>query len=226
MVALLLEANADPNVCDNSGYSPLYYAMMNDNYELMMVLLNHGVDFTKEGIPTLQGAILRNNNMMFDLRNKNGETSLQIAVKYNNIELVEKLLVHGGDPNIKDFKNGTCIGSTKNLKILALLFDHGGDPNIIIFQTATMMNIDIITLYLKYQANPNLQDDDGQTPLHRAVQHNDIAIVRLLLKAGADHTIRDKWNRTAKDVIENRALQALIQEYDDFFPIKGAIDDY
>ncbi|KAK6836133.1 hypothetical protein PG987_006628 [Apiospora arundinis] len=42
-------------------------------------------------------------------------------------------------------------------------------------------------------------DGDGSTPLHIAVKHGRLQTAKALVVLGADHRIRDKQNRSAKD---------------------------
>ena len=44
-------------------------------------------------------------------------------------------------------------------------------------------------LLLKYRADPNIQQADGDTPLHTAVFKSDITMVELLVKFKADPNI-------------------------------------
>jgi ankyrin repeat protein len=45
--------------------------------------------------------------------------------------------------------------------------------------------------------NINIQDKDGDTPLHIAMFLCNFEIIRILLNYGADSTIKDKWGQTA-----------------------------
>ncbi|KAL3291045.1 ankyrin repeat protein, partial [Colletotrichum asianum] len=49
---------------------------------------------------------------------------------------------------------------------------------------------------LDYRADPNLINDDGHTPLHRAVYMDHLEVVRLLLSAGARVLAQDLYGRT------------------------------
>ena len=43
----------------------------------------------------------------------------------------------------------------------------------------------VVRLLLKYGAQPNFEDDRGQTPLSRAIDGNSVAVIQLLLDQGA-----------------------------------------
>ena len=49
---------------------------------------------------------------------------------------------------------------------------------------------------LQRQADPNTPSTDGTTPLHWAVQHDDVETVGLLLKAGAKATTANRYGAT------------------------------
>lgn len=59
-----------------------------------------------------------------------------------------------------------------------------------------MNKTDMAKLLLKYNANPNLRDNLGQTPLHVAFAEGKYEMVNLLLEHNADPHIKDKQNRT------------------------------
>ena len=54
------------------------------------------------------------------------------------------------------------------------------------------------------------QDDDGMTPLHKAVQQGREATVRLLLRHGADREVRDKYDKRPHDYATSPAMQAAL----------------
>ena len=66
-------------------------------------------------------------------------------------------------------------------------------------------------------ANPNLVQDDGLSPLHAAVIRQNILIVKLLLKSGADPNIKTKiYNQSPvhiaiKNDVDPMILLVLIQ---------------
>lgn len=62
---------------------------------------------------------------------------------------------------------------------------------------------DRIDLTLKKGANINTQDDKGFTPLMRAVNLGDAYAVKFILARGPDPFVRDKYNRTAFDLLPN-----------------------
>lgn len=63
-------------------------------------------------------------------------------------------------------------------------------------------NVAIVNLILANGANPNLQDEDGMTPLHLAISHNkSIEVVKCLLDYDADIYIQDKDGVSALDLL-------------------------
>jgi acyl-CoA-binding protein len=65
-------------------------------------------------------------------------------------------------------------------------------------------------LNTKYKANPNLQDNNGATPLHFAVMVEELELVRILLENGADTTIKDISGESPIDIAEGEIKQFLV----------------
>ena len=57
---------------------------------------------------------------------------------------------------------------------------------------------------LSFGANPNLIDFEGATPLHIAADSPQKKSIKLLLKSGADPSIRNKFGTKASELIFKR----------------------
>lgn len=121
VVTELLKENANPNIKNRIGGSPLAAAASANNAPLTQMLLQAKADpnlrLTNNStalIIAVRNADAKNNKNRdtiqllieakanLDLQNDNKETALNIAVINNNNEIVKKLLEAGADPNIED----------------------------------------------------------------------------------------------------------------------------
>ena len=60
-------------------------------------------------------------------------------------------------------------------------------------------------LLAHHKANPNVQDDEGQTCLHYATMCEHVELVRLLLAHGADASVVDKAGEAPVDSVRSNA---------------------
>lgn len=97
--------------------------------------------------------------------NSDGETVLHLLMAKKNIESVVQFLID----NKADLNKRTVRGEMTALHIAAIY----GQTN-------------IISTLLKNGANPNIKDDDKETPLHFAVERKCLACVKVLVEAGAN----------------------------------------
>ena len=134
-----------------------------------------------------------------------GWTPLLTAVNNRNYQLAKLLLESGADPNIANKGGWTPLYlATDNRNI------EGGDYPV---PRPDMDHLEMIQLLLEKGANPNarIKDntltrtiftmqwfyEDGATPFIRAAQSSDTALMRLLLKYGADPKIATNHGDTA-----------------------------
>jgi ankyrin repeat protein len=76
---------------------------------------------------------------------------------------------------------------------------------------ARCANLSIVEYFLDEElVNLDAVDDDGCTALHHACYEGHIDLVRLLIKHGADITLKDKTNRTAMDLSKTREIAELL----------------
>ena len=106
-----------------------------------------------------------------DAKTNDNYTALHIAVESANPAVVETLLGNGAEVHVR----GGRLRETP-LHITARVPD--GD------RCALML--------LKSGANPNLATDDGQTPVHVAARHDNLATLKLLLEDGGDPMFKSK----------------------------------
>jgi len=107
-----------------------------------------------------------------------GDTALDSAAGLGEVEMVRLLLDRGANPK---------IGDKDNLTPLQLAAHHG--------------NLAIVRMLLKAGANVNSTDSRyGYTALASASQNDHVKVVRELLGAGADPTLRIKNGRTASEL--------------------------
>ena len=62
--------------------------------------------------------------------------------------------------------------------------------------------VEVISHLFSFGADPNAQDKNGTTPLHRAVRNRCSAAVARLLEAGADPTVRNRRGSTVHELTQ------------------------
>ncbi|MCJ1226263.1 Ankyrin repeat domain-containing protein 44 [Toensbergia leucococca] len=156
---LLLDNQADPNIADEAGRTPLSVVAAKSNdrsMEFLLALPNLVIDqFDQSSQTALVHAILtgETNNMRLlltkgaDLEkvNQEGNTALGLAAAKGHKVMVKVLLKHGAKINVQDKKGNTP---------LALAVENGHDP--------------VVRLLLENGADTEVADVDEETPFEKA----------------------------------------------------------
>ena len=108
----------------------------------------------------------------------NGESLLLIATKNDNFIAFKTLLEHGANPNLEN-----SAGVTP-LHILARVDGRNSD--------------DMFNMLIRHpDINVNNQDLCGYTPLMRAIEFGNIDVVRGLIRAGANTTMKNNYGQNS-----------------------------
>jgi ankyrin repeat protein len=130
---------------------------------------------------------------------------LVFAAMTGDLENVRLLLKSGAEPSAEALSEAVTFGYAEVLKSLIgagadATITEGSGINLVHWATITNRP-EVIPVLLTAKADINATDEFGFTPLMYAatVDEGNIDVATLLLKAGADRTIRNKENRTALD---------------------------
>ncbi|XP_055954650.1 serine/threonine-protein phosphatase 6 regulatory ankyrin repeat subunit B-like [Patella vulgata] len=238
----LLKAGADVNHCDNRGTTPMMIAVNNTHNVMVDVLLKAGADLKPRDelgrnaifLATLLNAsleldiLLKYSNLrgeaasIVNATDKDGKTSLMVAAKRGNKDMVEKLLRAGCNINLQDHGGKTALMyavDSQHETILSLLLQKGADCNICDAngKTALMVAAEtgrngVVEKLLIAGCNSNLQDHCGTTALMYAVYNQDETILSLLLQNGSDCNICDNNGQTALMVAAETGRNGVVEK--------------
>ena len=180
IVKLLIEKGADLKPVDFLKTTPLRAATLGNDTETIRMLIDAGVDVNAADLP--------------------GITPLMIAAGWSgNLRAVQMLLAKGANVNAVSrpvmglpVKNGASEFGSLTALIMAAPF---GPP-------------ELIKTLLDAGADVNPKDVRGMTPLMLAVatDHQNPAIIRMLLEHSADPNIKSKLGETAADWARRTAV--------------------
>ena len=162
-------------------------------------LLNSSDNQSGRGIcPCLSSWITRRHEIMTHY-----PTDIHKAVEERNYDRLSALLESGANPStsgcIGDWIRGACVNNRTALHCASQRTDIRS----------------VVTL-LKWQANPNCQDDDGYTPLHYVCQKypdnskSEVKCLEALVDYGANIRITTNSNLSPRDVARRMGNDACV----------------
>ncbi|XP_074552846.1 caskin-2 isoform X2 [Halichoeres trimaculatus] len=229
LLSALLEAQATVDVKDSNGMRPLHYAAWQGKAESVLMLLRAGASV---------------NGVSLD-----GHIPLHLAAQYGHFQVSEMLLQHQSNPCLVNKAKKTPLdlacefGRVQVAQLLlssnmvvALLEGERKEPTDSAFTTPLHLaarngHKDIIKLLLKAGIDINKTTKSG-TALHEASLYGKTEVVRLLLDAGVDVNIRNTYNQTALDIVNqfttshaSRDIKQLLRDATGILQVR-ALKDY
>src|SRR5712691_8133112 len=226
---MLVEAKADVNYKESQGYSPLFLAILNGQYELASMLVDHGATVD-------DGALW----LTVEVRNMDKSDKHPAPTDYGRVKSLDmmKILIGRGAPVDGGFKprlpqraimegGGPAIGSplhraarSTDLEGVRLLLENGADPKYLTQTHSTVLMaaagqgfnketgsggaqqdaIEAIKILIAKGVDVNAVNDAGQTALHFAAQKGSEKVIEFLAENGAKLDVKDKRGKTPYDI--------------------------
>ena len=168
------------------GVTALMLAAEKGRVKALRVLLDAGADVNLPAEITEPG--------------QSGKTALGYACFAEQIEAARLLLGAGANPNLK-LSHGQSIFdevcSKNSIEMIQLLLASGANPDAAVGKAVKANRLDVLKLLLKDKANANGADSIGETALMKASDLLRPEMVHVLLKAGADVTLKTKNSKAA-----------------------------
>jgi ankyrin repeat protein len=196
---ILLEHGADPLRPDAKGYTPLWYAVRQDDGEFALILSEKGVDAM-----ALAEAYDRGDLHIADILadrisdvaavDSTGRTFLHVAAGQGLTSLAEKLLSLQADVNAADRFGRTPLAlavTRGDAEMTRVLLEGGADPNkpgeagvTPLGLAVRLAEADVADLLITAGAEVNPRS--GTPPLTAAVQARNLVLAEFLILRGAD----------------------------------------
>jgi uncharacterized protein len=188
------------------GWTALMFAAREGSIDAARALAETGADLNATALPQTDVA-LKPEDLQAAAKGV-GTSALVYAIINSHFDLAAMLLEKGADPNVADLAGEAALYAAVDMN--SVQWTQGRPAPIF---KDTLDAVDLVKLLLRKGANPNarlkraplkrhhdagttLGMGAGATPLIRAARTNDVAVMKLLLDAGADPflTLPDRTN--------------------------------
>lgn len=214
-VQTLLDGGANPRVMDGRGYTPVHMAAKKKyNREMLATLVNGRGDVNQQA----QG------------RNMRGPTALHVAAAAGRLENVETLLEFGAKTDYVDGAGQTALHAAAyhdvTGKIVAVLVAAGAKVDAQdelcrdtpLHKAIKRGMVDNVKHLMHSKANPNIQDAQSDTPLHKAAATCfDLFVWTKLMRGGGRPDMKNRNGLTPMNIAsnsDNHTATAVMTQYE------------
>lgn len=211
-IKVLLKYGANPNIPAKSGNTAIAQASMALNRDAVMVLLKAGANPNSCSTAGVQGEM----------------TPLMLAAVKRDVDLVDRLLDAGADPEFKNSKGETALqyalwARAKNkkeqedgVKTVSLLLKRGAKPTpagqMGIAHYALAVGDEALLQEAKSMGVLDQKDKDGLTALHLSLLMRKASITEKLLELGADPNAKDNDEMAPLAVLARNPSQPGVEQ--------------
>ncbi|MEM7350128.1 MAG: ankyrin repeat domain-containing protein [Acidobacteriota bacterium] len=231
MVELLLDHGARVDDADSDGVTPLHIAARRGEPRIVARLAEASEREARDhqGHRPTHYAAYYGQREAFDLLwkgreagrlNRSGQSLLHLAAHGGDTEILQRLLRHDFDIDLKDVDGRTPLhfATMKTHRAAAaLLLEHGadarlpdGDGQTVAHSSAASSDSQLLQLFLT-PSTLDLPDRAGNTPLHHAAGWGRVENVRLLLAAGASPELANDAGQTALEVARESGRKRVVE---------------
>ncbi|AVP87055.1 ankyrin repeat protein [Candidatus Phycorickettsia trachydisci] len=198
IIDYLIKKGANPNAKDQDDLTPLQQAIKVGNCKIAQYLIDQGADFEvkdQDGFTPLQQLITeRSSDVLYldqyllkkgaDVNTKDNResTPLHKAAYFHNSQLASQIISLGADVNAKDNQASTPLHELAKRSVYNL-----GSSN-------------IFSVLVNAKAKIDESDNEGFTPLLRAAQSDNAAMMNGLLSCGANITATNNRGESILDI--------------------------
>lgn len=192
------------NLAANSGGSALMFAAGSGKVECVESLVKEGADVhmlvqaQAEYLQSLAEQVAAGEEVE---EHVDGINSLMIAAAAGHLDVVQALLEHGADVNVKDEEDKTALAAAVKAnhgEIASLLIENGGDPNEpyideegishnLLMDSIIVENSDFAKLLISKGADVTHFDDTGVSTVLQASHRGMTEVVEMLLSTPSDN---------------------------------------
>ncbi|XP_043267430.1 serine/threonine-protein phosphatase 6 regulatory ankyrin repeat subunit A-like isoform X3 [Venturia canescens] len=222
LVKYFYGVRASASIADHQDRTPMHLAAENGHASVIELLADKFkasiFERTKDGstlmhIASLNGhsecaTMLFKKGVYLHMPNKRGARSIHTAARYGHVGIISTLLQRGEKVDATTNDNYTALHiAVESAKpaVVETLLGYGAEVHVRggkmretpLHIAARVPDGDRCALMLlKSGAGPNLTTDDGQTPVHVAASHGNLATLLLLLEDGGDPMYKSKNGET------------------------------